>query len=245
MLCQTLKELEILLVDDGSPDGSPQICDAYAKAYPQRVKVIHQENQGLGLARNAGIREAEGEYVAFLDSDDMVEPDMYERMYQKAVEGGYDMVMCDVRILYVEENRTSVVSSYPGKDFDLPDYIANGNNITYSVNKLYRRSIWQEHRYEKMLFEDIALIPSLVTWYPNIGYIREPFYQYYRRANTISTTVKGEMADIVKAFRFFLERSNPVYRQEVVYCSRKAAVLEYDPVENDLSAGFYPPAERI
>ena len=104
--------------------------------------------------------------------------------------------MCDVKIIYVDENRTSTVSSYPREQIDLSDYIANGNNITYSVNKLFRRTIWEENQYEKMLFEDISLIPSLITRYPRIGYVPKPFYNYYRRANTISTSLVGNMVDI-------------------------------------------------
>lgn len=221
VLAQTLTALEIILVDDGSQDASPRICDRYAQAYPEKIRVIHQENQGLGFARNAGVQAAAGEYVAFLDGDDTVEPDMYQVMYQKAAQGGYDMVMCDVQIIYVEENRTSVVATYPRAEIDLADYIANGNNITYSVNKLFRREIWQDNRYEKMLFEDISLIPALVTRYPNIGYVPRPFYHYYRRANTLSTTYTGDMVDIVQAFRNFLETSTPAYRDEVVYCVAK------------------------
>ena len=221
VLAQTLPEIEILLVDDGSEDASPQICDRYAEEYPDRIRVIHQENQGLGMARNAGLDLASGAYVAFLDSDDTVEPAMYEELYEKAVEGDYDIVMCDVRIHYVEENRSSVVSTYSGKEIDLPDYLAHGNNITYSVNKLFRRSVWEENRYEKMLFEDIALIPSLVTHYPHIGYVPKPFYQYYRRDNTLSTTQSGDMVDIIRAFRLFLDTSAPAYREEVVYCTAK------------------------
>lgn len=103
VLAQTLPEIEMILVDDGSEDASPQICDRYAEEYPDRVKVIHKDNQGLGLARNSGLELARGEYVAFLDSDDTVEPEMYEELYAKAVEGQYDIVMCDVQIQYVEE----------------------------------------------------------------------------------------------------------------------------------------------
>lgn len=217
VLAQTLEEKEIILVDDGSTDSSGQICDQYAKEYPNLIRVIHKENDGLGMARNTGVRMAVGEYVAFIDSDDTVEPEMYEEMYEKAIEEQYDMVMCDVRIIYVDENRSTVVSSYSSDEIDLSDYIANGNNITYSVNKLYRRQIWEKNKYEKMLFEDIALIPSLVTKYPHIGYVRKPFYNYYRRANTISTTFRGDMVDIIQAFRNFLNRSDPNYRDEVVY----------------------------
>lgn len=221
VLAQTLEEKEIILVDDGSQDTSPGICDRYAQQYPGLVHVIHKQNQGLGMARNSGLDIARGEYVAFLDSDDTVEPEMYAAMYTKAVSEDCDIVMCDVRIIYVEEGRSSVVSSYTDETVDLSDYIANGNNITYSVNKLYRRSLWDDIRYEKMLFEDIALIPALVTRTPRIGYIKEAFYNYYRRPNTISTSFVGEMVDILRAFRSFLETSDPRYREEVVYCIAK------------------------
>lgn len=221
VLAQTLQEKEIILVDDGSEDASPQICDRYALEYPDLIHVIHKENEGLGLARNTGVRAAKGEYIAFLDSDDTVEPEMYEEMYQKAVEQDFDIVMCDVKILYVDENRTSTVSTYPHEQIDLSDYIANGNNITYSVNKLFRRTIWEENQYEKMLFEDISLIPSLITRYPRIGYIPKPFYHYYRRANTISTSLVGNMVDIIQAFRNFIDTSDQDYRDEVIYCVAK------------------------
>lgn len=221
VLAQTLEEKEIILVDDGSPDGSPEICDRYARQYPEMIRVIHKENQGLGMARNTGADAARGGYLAFLDSDDTVEPEMYEEMYEKAREGDYDIVMCDVKILYVEENRSVVSSSYPREEIDLGDYIARGNNITYSVNKLYRREIWQENRYKKMLFEDIALIPALVSRYPHIGYVKKPFYHYYRRSNTISTSQVGAMVDIVKAYREFLEGCNPGFRDEAVYCAAR------------------------
>lgn len=221
VLAQTLEEKEIILVDDGSQDASPEICDRYAQEHPGLIHVIHKPNEGLGMARNTGLDVARGEYVAFLDSDDTVEPEMYAAMYAKAVAEDDDIVMCDVRIIYVEEDRSSVVSSYTSEEVDLSDYIANGNNITYSVNKIYRRSLWEENRYEKMLFEDIALIPALVTRTPRIGYVREAFYNYYRRANTISTSFVGGMVDILRAFRSFMETSDPRYREEVVYCIAK------------------------
>ena len=220
-LAQTLEEKEIILVDDGSPDGSPEICDRYARQYPQLIRVIHKENEGLGLARNAGAQAARGEYLAFLDSDDTVEPQMYQEMYEKAREGDYDIVMCDVNILYVEEDRSVISVSYPREEIDPGDYIARGNNITYSVNKLFKRAIWQENRYQRMLFEDIALIPALVSRYPHMGYVKKPFYNYYRRSNTISTSQVGAMVDIVKAYREFLEECSPDFREEAVYCAAR------------------------
>lgn len=221
VLAQTLQETEIVLVDNGSQDGSGEICDAYAARYPERIQVIHKENEGLGMARNTGIKRASGEYLAFLDSDDTVDPQMYETMYQKAVEEDFDIVMCDVKIIYVEENRETAVSSYHKERVEMADYIVRGNNITYSVNKLFRREIWKNRRYKKMLFEDISLIPALMTRYPNVGYVPRPFYHYYRRANTLSTTYTGEMTDIIQAFRDFINESEPAYREEVIYCTAR------------------------
>lgn len=80
ILSQTYQDLEILLIDDGSPDKCPAMCDEYAKK-DKRIRVIHQENQGLAEVRNVGIREAKGEYIQYVDSDDWIEPDMLETCY--------------------------------------------------------------------------------------------------------------------------------------------------------------------
>lgn len=91
---QTLKDIEIILVDDGSPDKCPQMCDEY-KEKDSRIKVIHKENGGLSSARNAGLREATGRYVGYVDSDDYVELDMFEKMYECAEQNQVDFVMAD------------------------------------------------------------------------------------------------------------------------------------------------------
>lgn len=83
LLSQTLKDIEIILVDDGSPDCSPKMCDEYAQK-DSRIKVIHKRNAGLGYARNSGLEIATGEYVAFIDSDDYIAPNMYEKLYNTA-----------------------------------------------------------------------------------------------------------------------------------------------------------------
>lgn len=99
VLNQTLKDIELLLIDDGSTDNSGKICDEYALK-DKRVKVYHQENSGVSAARNNGIKLAKGEYIAFVDSDDYINPDMLEKMYQKAIEAGSDIVMCDAVTVY-------------------------------------------------------------------------------------------------------------------------------------------------
>lgn len=94
ILAQTYADLELILVDDGSPDNSPALCDAYAAKDP-RVRVIHKNNGGVSTARNAGLDIAAGDYIAFVDSDDYIDPDMYERMMAVAREHSCEVVMCD------------------------------------------------------------------------------------------------------------------------------------------------------
>lgn len=99
VLAQTEKNVEVILVDDGSEDNSLQICMEYA-AKDDRVVVIHQENAGVSAARNAGIDAATGAYIGFVDSDDWIEPNMYERMLAEAESSGADVVMCDATTVY-------------------------------------------------------------------------------------------------------------------------------------------------
>ena len=91
---QTLRDMEIILVDDGSPDNCPALCDQLAQT-DDRIQVIHKENGGVAAARNSGLDAAQGEYIAFVDSDDYIEPDMYERMVNTAEMQDCDVVLCD------------------------------------------------------------------------------------------------------------------------------------------------------
>ena len=93
LLHQTLEDIELILVDDGSPDQCPQMCEKYAEL-DSRVKVVHKKNAGLGLARNSGLGIATGEYVAFIDSDDFVDLDMYGTLYAETEKYPYDAVYC-------------------------------------------------------------------------------------------------------------------------------------------------------
>lgn len=104
ILKQTEKDFELILVDDGSPDNSGKLCDEYAKR-DSRVKVIHQKNSGVSAARNAGIAAATGNYFGFVDSDDWIEPDMFEQLLNEAERTGSDVVMCDATTVY-DDGRT-------------------------------------------------------------------------------------------------------------------------------------------
>ena len=137
---QTYKHLEIILIDDGSPDNCPKICDEWAKK-DSRIKVIHKQNGGVSSARNAGIANANGEYIVFVDSDDYIEPKMYERLICAMLNDNSDMAVCGYN------HRKNI-------NFEADELITNSEAINYmfdntahpafegySCNKLYRKNI--------------------------------------------------------------------------------------------------------
>lgn len=168
---QSYSNLEIVLVDDGSTDSCPQICDDYAKR-DSRVRVIHKEHGGLSSARNAGLDVANGDFIAFADSDDWLELDMYEQMMTAAVENRADLVTCDVNKWMFGRNRYHTISGNTGKWTIIEDndelfcHIIILNPILSFVvwNKLFRRSIIGDTRfkvgqcYEDVYFDRIVLM---------------------------------------------------------------------------------------
>lgn len=104
VLAQTLSSIEIILVDDGSKDNSPALCDEYATKYPGKVFVVHKENGGLTSAWKAGSKVARGKYIGYVDSDDYINPDMFEKMYQRITQENADIACCGLHHLYEEGN---------------------------------------------------------------------------------------------------------------------------------------------
>ncbi len=192
ILAQTWEEMEIILVDDGSPDSCGAICDNYARQ-DARVRVIHKENGGLSSARNAGTRAAAGEYLLYVDSDDYIEPDLVERAASAAERTGCDMVMFD----YVREEETFSLPCYS----DLPENTAltldKQPQILISTlsawSKLYRREFYLARGHwfpEGRLYEDLGSIPKLFLDARSIVYVKGAVYHYVIRSGSIMTSTK-------------------------------------------------------
>ena len=123
VLAQTFTNFELILIDDGSPDNSGAICDEYAKQ-DGRVKVFHQKNQGVSVARNLGIEQAKGEWIAFIDSDDWVENTMYEEMYHTASLANADIAGCNFWEIF--PTHVSVINTfYTSQSLFLSDIISS------------------------------------------------------------------------------------------------------------------------
>ncbi|MGL5351137.1 MAG: glycosyltransferase family 2 protein [Cetobacterium sp.] len=134
ILCQTLEEIEVILVNDGSTDKSGKICDEYSLK-DNRVKVIHKKNNRVAAARNDGLRIAKGEYIGFVDSDDWIENNMYFDMYDKAIEYECDLIMCD--------------------------YTKKGKQIEYTVSQPIREGYYIKKEIEDNLFKSLIMFENI------------------------------------------------------------------------------------
>ena len=179
---QTLNDIEIIVVNDGSKDNSQKIIDRYAKEY-KCIKAYKTENGGVSSARNFGIKKATGEYIGFVDSDDFVELDMYEKMYNKALITKSDIIVCDFKEI-LNNNERVLKSQLISADDNIKSYIISNPS---ACNKIFKKSIFDEGFKFKsnIIYEDLCLIPTLVIKTNKIDFINEPLYCYYRRDNSI------------------------------------------------------------
>lgn len=212
---QTLKEIEILVVNDGTKDNSQEIIDKYVKM-DQRVIPFKKKNGGLSDARNYALPHVRGEYIAFVDSDDYVEETMYEKMYQEAIRGKYDMVECDFIWEYPDRqviDHSNVEDNY-FTDIRVPAW-----------NKLYKTELVKEKKikFPKGLhYEDIVFCYELLPWTENVGYVKEPLYHYIQRDDSIANTqdVKvRELYDILKIVFDYYKKHHLLekYKAEIEY----------------------------
>ena len=141
---QSLGDIEIILVDDGSVDASAAICDEYAAADP-RIKVFHKENEGVSRTKQLGLDHAKGEYIIYLDSDDYVDTNMYGKLYSKAQEEHADIVCCD--ILRLEGNRTRLEGHNRISSFEHEDFLKGIIDVLFGsiCNRIVRRSLFSEY----------------------------------------------------------------------------------------------------
>lgn len=194
---QTWNKLEIILVDDGSPDGCGAICDEYAEK-DSRVKVIHKENGGLSDARNAGLEAAAGRYIGFVDSDDYIKPEMYESMLHKMKNEDVDLVVCGV--LNVDEQGNVLTGKQmpmPEKDMRMTGeealgQLAGRNLICFgtAVNRLYKAELFQGIRFPVgRLHEDDFVAHRILGKCGKVYFLGESLYYYVQRPGSITMEV--------------------------------------------------------
>ena len=199
---QTMQEIEIIVVDDGSKDGSKSIVDNYIKKYPDKIKYLYKENGGLSSARNFAIPYANGEYIAFLDSDDYAEPTMYEEMYNLAKKEDADMVECDFIWEYPNKQKYDYGVVYNGKK----EAIEKARVVAW--NKLIKREIIESEKIEfpfGLRYEDVEFFYKLVPSLNKIAFLKKYFIHYVQRENSIANTQNTKTKDIFKVLNNVIE----------------------------------------
>lgn len=186
---QTYAKLEIILVDDGSPDHCGQMCDVYAKK-DSRIKVIHKKNGGLSDARNEGVKQATGKYLLFVDSDDYVAKDLVEKTVSLAEKNECDLILFDY--YYVEPDAREIRSTIvpENKVLSLEEEPLLLMAATSACAKLYNREFYTnaECPFPKgIYFEDLATTSILFMKAKRVFYLKEPLYYYVNRENSIMT----------------------------------------------------------
>ncbi len=198
---QTLKDIEIIVVNDGSPDNSQEIIDKYAKKYPKLIKAYQKKNGGLSSARNFGISKAKGEYIIFIDSDDYVEYDMLEEMYKKAKTTSADVVSCQLVYHYrkfVDQKKLEHPEYFGKKIIDEPRILLEVKS--YAVNKIYKRELWNDFRFPDQHFEDSAVVYNVLLTANKIECINGAKYHYIKeRGEAITSNTDDRIYDIFKS----------------------------------------------
>lgn len=214
ILNQTKKDLEIILVNDGSTDGSGVICDAYAKK-DERIKVFHKENGGLTSAWKAGLKLASSNYVGFVDSDDWIDPDMYERMYQLAESEQADVVVCGLVFDFEDPKvpKRNEISNFKNKMYDraaleelFPTLINDGHFFGRAiqparVTKLYRRILLEQN--VQFCNDQVSVGEDMQITFPVLLDTRklcvaQDFYPYHYWINNRSITGKHDSTYLEK-----------------------------------------------
>jgi glycosyltransferase involved in cell wall biosynthesis len=220
---QTYRELEIILVDDGSPDSCPQMCEDWARK-DRRIKVIHKQNEGLGLARNSGLAEATGEYVSFVDSDDYIDTNAYAEIVAKIREDDPDVCYFSLYILKHDGSVVTIDNPYPQRVENseirtdlIPTCFGKSLRRTYdsyilgsSWMGVYRRELLAAHHIafkseRQYLCEDYIFTLEVCLYARRVSFIKAPFYYYCENQSSLTHSYRKDR----------LEKSEILYRYMV------------------------------
>ena len=229
LLAQTFTDFEVLLVDDGSPDRSGEICDEYARK-DRRVRVFHKENGGVSSARQCGMDHAQGEYTIHADPDDWVDPTMLEELYRKAKEEDADMVICDY---FVEERKKTkrIIQKPSALDHNVVLEELFQQLHGSCCNKLVRRACYKEFGVkfpEELSFcEDLLVNTCLLLHKIKVAYLSKAFYHYdqYTNINSLVHRPFNVMLKQEKDFASSLRNELPwgIYKKLHPYLLRNQA----------------------
>lgn len=220
--CRWDARIEIILVDDGSTDGSAAIAAEYAQRLPERIHVVTQKNQGQSLATNNGIKMAQGTYIGFADSDDWVDPGMYTAMLDTALRSDADMVICNFKKVFADGTSKPIRYIDTGPEGLDPQV---RHDVVFSIgfspwNKLVRRDLFAQDDLlfpEGMLFQDLVVFVLMASRVHRIVNTGQASYNYRIREGSLIHSWNDSVYDVFRAFDMLRDRLAPPFGDALVY----------------------------
>lgn len=193
LIRQSYTNLEIILIDDGSLDNSGKICDEYA-AMDSRIRVVHKDNEGVSVARNLGLELSSGDYIGFVDSDDVIDENMYKKLYDNMVINDCDISVCDYitfsdKVNFEYRDNIKIYS----REQALRDIINDGAITNFLWNKLFKKSLFNKVRFPMgKIYEDLYVMPKLIMSSKKVCYDNSKLYGYFKRNNSYVNTYNDQ-----------------------------------------------------
>lgn len=220
ILCQSYTDFELILVDDGSPDNCGAICEEYA-AKDSRIRVIHRENGGLSAARNSGLEIASGEYFFFVDSDDLIAPDILERMMQTMLRENVSLVLCRRHDFPEDQeppllpgtNQPEDVLVMTGRELCIQRFNPDNRILITAWGKLFHRSLWDGHVFPVgKIHEDQFVIPIIMYQADLVAVLSAELYHYRLRKGSITSSFSRSHFDNIEGMdvvlRYYIDQND-------------------------------------
>lgn len=223
VLNQTYKNLEIILIDDGSQDMSGKICDEYGFK-DNRIIVIHKKNGGLSAARNLGLKKSNGKYVVFIDSDDYLSENYVYLLYMSIKNNNSDIAICSYKFIKQNKNETrlsTLINNVSYSNVDILKNLLKGNIECYAWNKIYKKKLFDLNNItfpENKFYEDITTFVRLIIKSNRISYVDVPLYMYRIRKGSITDSKNRELSNDFN---------------EAIYSVNE--IIEYNNLKNEVS----------
>ena len=257
---QTYKNLEIILVDDGSKDNSSKMCDELAKK-DSRIKVIHKENGGISDVRNVGIENSRGKYIQFIDSDDFMEDNMIETLYKDILENEADVSMCSYYLFKdgVKTTDATYKKEIYNKEQILKEILLDEKVRSYLWNKLFKKSLFSGIYFPKgKVFEDIYVIPFIFEKSNKVVFNNIPLYYYRQREGSIlhkqTNELRLEYIKVASKINKEIENNFPNLKQYCAYNIAHITIKTYNDIgffdmkdlaENNIVKDLYKQTKKI